>query len=173
MHNYYSDIEIVAALDEADFGNHVSHITDLDSGRTVAIRPAWGEPSLDDNLTRHDSFNLTFSDPEFDLRNVIGGGCRYDLKRRDTIRLIRVFLTGPRIESESEEFTDYINQTDRECSIEDGSITPTRLRIEYELPRAGWVATWRHYLDFHKFRPQADCTPGHNSDRIFYISGAQ
>lgn len=99
-------------------------------GRIVAIRTG-NEP---------DTFNLTFSDSKVDLRDQ--GDTIYNVPRKMVSRKIVVFFDGSRTDECSNEFEQFINQKLRECMII--KTTPTRCRIEYELPNSGIVGAWRY-----------------------------
>lgn len=131
MHNQY---EIDQAITECRTGHHVAHVSQQYQGltcdRVVAIRPG-----------TKGKFNLTFSDPRFDLRAT--GDTIYNVTARQARRLIQTFFWSFRVHI-SEFFTLFINQGDRDCRIVEDSHTPTRVRIEYEMPVAGTMGSWCH-----------------------------
>ncbi len=99
-------------------------------GRIVAIRTG-NEP---------DTFNLTFSDSKVDLRTE--GDTIYNVPRKMVSRKIVVFFDGNRTDECSNEFDQFINQAVRQCMVI--RTTPTRCRIEYEMPNSGIVGAWRY-----------------------------
>ena len=119
--------EITEAIDGSV--DHVQHVSRV--GRTVAIRESSQEAY----------FNLTFSDPDFDLGT---DSTLYDLTRLKAASAVRTFLQGTR-HNRSAVFTHHwINQKSRRCQIIKS--TATRIRMEYELPTAGLVGCWRKHL---------------------------
>lgn len=99
-------------------------------GRIVAIRTG-NEP---------DTFNLSFSDPKVDLR--IDGDTLYDVPEAQVTSIIENFLEGYRVSEMQPWATMMINQGHRDVTVV--KITPTRCRIEYEMPNAGEMGAWRH-----------------------------
>ncbi len=129
-------INIEAALNECGPG-HPAHVTTSIKigdriGRIVAIRTG----------NKPGTFNLTFSDRKVDLRFQPGGDTLYDVKSDLAHRTIRNFLIGSRVADENDIFDQMINQGVRECYVI--KLTPTRCRIEYEMPNAGDMQAWRY-----------------------------
>lgn len=150
MHN---QTNIPAAIDECRTGRHVAHVTNdrpgsRGNGRVVAIRP-WIDPKwrkahqvrgIDFGAPGH--FTLTFSDPRYDLRD--GGQDTIErVTARQAHRLIETFLWGYRCHRD-DGFDLWINQAERWCYILGETATPTRVRIEYEMPNAGTMGSWCH-----------------------------
>ena len=104
-------------------------------GRVVAIRTGdtWN------HKTYPNTYNLTFSDSKVDLR--IKGDTLYNVPEKDVAQKIQMFFCGTRT-TESGCLTMMINQGVRDCWIE--KLTPTRCRIEYEMPNAGQMGGWRY-----------------------------
>jgi len=131
---------IAAALAAASPGGpvHVKpHMAIGDKiGRIVAIRAGdtW------DHRTKEATYNLSFSDSKVDLRKD-GGDTLYNVPRRKVIKTIAAFFDGTRTDEGNNGFEQFINQAVRECWVT--KITPTRCRIEYELPNSGIVGAWR------------------------------
>jgi hypothetical protein len=131
MHN---ENNISQAIEECRAGNHVAHVENQNpksrgAGRVVAIRPC-GPGHL----------TLNFSDPRRDHR----AGDQDTIERvtaRQAARLIDTFLRG-RLVHIDDVFDLWINQAERECYILGETHTPTKVRIEYEMPRAGTVGSW-------------------------------
>lgn len=148
MHNQY---EIDNAIAECRNGRHVAHVNQEyqghATGRVVAIRP-WIDPrwrkarqvkGIDFGAPGH--FTLTFSDPRHDLR-----GDQDTIEKvtaRQAKRLIQTFLWGHRCHQD-DGFDLWINQAERWCWILGETATPTRVRIEYEMPNAGTMGSWCH-----------------------------
>lgn len=124
---------IAAAIDECRYGNHVTHISSdaLVAGgdRAVAIRPSRVPGKLD----------LTFSDPQADLGNQASTLPAVTPRRAE--RLIQTFMLGKRV-LEDQVFGLVINQGHRDCWIDADTITPTKVRIGYEMPNAGDMGSW-------------------------------
>jgi len=100
-------------------------------GRIVAIRTG----------NKPDTFNLTFSDPKVDLRQH--GDTICNVPAAQVVRKIDVFLGGSRVHLEQYPWFDqFINQASRECEVK--RLTPTRCRIEYDLPNSGVNGAWRY-----------------------------
>ncbi len=100
-------------------------------GRIVAIRTG----------NKPDTFNLSFSDSKVDLRTT-EGDTLYNVPRERVVNTIAAFFDGSRTDECSNEFDQFINQAVRECMVV--KTTPTRCRIEYEMPNSGIVGAWRH-----------------------------
>jgi hypothetical protein len=65
---------------------------------------------------------------------------RHFESNHEAINAMNHFLFGPEV-VEGDSFLEFINQSYRECVVK--KITPTRIRLEYELPQ-GYTGTWRH-----------------------------
>jgi hypothetical protein len=141
------------AIDECRTGRHVAHVTNTypgsrGNGRVVAIRP-WIDPKwrkahqvkgIEFGAPGH--FTLTFSDPRYDLRD--GGQDTIErVTARQAKRLIGTFLRGYFCHQD-DGFDLWINQAERWCYILGETATPTRVRIEYEMPNAGTMGSWCH-----------------------------
>lgn len=149
MHDQW---HIDQAIEECRTGRHVAHVTQEDSrstacGRIVAIRP-WIDPKwrkahqvkgVDFGAPGH--FTLTFSDPKFDLRDQ--GDTIERVTARQAKRLIQTFFWGRRVHKGAW-FDLFINQGRRDCYVVGETATPTRVRIEYEMPNAGTMGSWCH-----------------------------
>lgn len=107
------------------------------SGRIVAIRTG----------NKPDTFNLSFSDPKADLRQ--GGDTIYDVPEAKVTVIIENFLEGYRVSTNLPWTCMMINQAHRDVTVV--KITPTRCRIEYELPNSGEVGAWRHQTSIGKY----------------------
>ena len=112
-------------------------------GRRVGIEPVGSK-----------SFSLQFRDHDFDIANTIHGGDRPRLKFETAKIAIAVFLAGYRLDDTEDYFDEFINQADRECFVVEDSATPTRLRIQYDMPAAGPTLAWRHHVSFTTYRSQ-------------------
>lgn len=119
MANFISDAK--AAFHE---GHTVYHARR--QGRSVAIRPAG------------DNFNVSLSDG-----HAIEEAA--DLSYSEAHDLVVLFLEVPSIPvgEEKGSVRMVINQGMRTAYVE--RWTPTRVRIEYEMPNAGWMGGWWHY----------------------------
>ena len=138
MHTFTCfDSTITDALNECGPG-HPAHIKSWEMGRVVAIRTG-----NDDG-----TFNLTFSDPKVDLRSE--GDTAYNVTRDNAMVVIRTFLSGGRFRSNRSIIALHVNQKDRDCEIL--KRTPTRLRLQYTLPRTGTTQCWRKYYDIGNYR---------------------
>jgi len=144
-----------------DLGEY-DRTVDIDSTKSVAGR-----------------YDLTFRDRDFDLSQTIGAGHLYELKAVDAVRAIDVFLTGYLLEEDEDFFDQFINQADRECFIMPSFVTPTRLKICYDLPASGAVSAWRHHVTFTKYRSQEEVAnrtrgrarlPGEHLQSVRYIA---
>ncbi len=121
---------ILDAINECGPG-HPAHVELASTGRIVAIRTG----------NKPDTFNLDFSDPQVDLRQEKDGSTLYDVPADRVQRTIAVFLGGPRTDEGDNEFEQFINQKTRVCWVL--RLTPTKARIEYELPNSGFTRSWR------------------------------
>lgn len=126
---------ILHAIDECGPG-HPSHVTAAMAigdrcGRIVAIRVG----------NKPDTYHLTFSDSKVDLREKCDTICNVPASK--VAHTIDVFLGGSRVEVEKRPWFDqFINQASRECEVV--RLTPTRCRIEYDLPNSGPTRAWRY-----------------------------
>lgn len=114
------------AFAEAIHGDHVAHATNSDLGRTVAIRPYKGK------------FNISLSAPQNGIREDVDG-----LTEKKARHLVLMFLTGELLYAKGDSYVEFINQADRDVYTLPETATPTRVRIEYELPNSGVVGAWR------------------------------
>lgn len=130
-------------------------------GRRVTIWPI---------LEPDDLFNLQLIDSTYDLNRVVGGGYVGKLTRRAVIRTCLVFLFGKLIEDDDRIFEERINQGERRCFVLGETVTPTRLKICYDLPASGPRVAWRHHVSFIKPRTETTVAPVtgilHNSATI-------
>lgn len=115
---------------------HPAHVTNARNDRIVAIRTG----------NKPGTFNLTFSDPKVELRDA---DTKYDVKPAKVEQMIYNFLHGIRISATDNWFDSFINQATRECYVD--HLTPTRCRIEYEMPNAGLVGSWRKQTTVNGF----------------------
>jgi hypothetical protein len=126
------------AIEECRSGGHVAHVTAAKYGRTVAIRPHNATKAYTSCVGY---FDLTFSDPWLDLRKT--GDEIKKVNDRQAESLIRTFLHGIYVDQD-DGFDLFINQGERWCYVLPETATPTRVRIEYEMPNAGDVGSWCH-----------------------------
>lgn len=126
--------KITDAIAECGPG-HPAHVTNPRNERIVAIR---------DGNKRYGSntFNLDFSDPQVDLRQEKDGSTLYDVSPERVQQVIALFLNGSRTSEKHPTLSQFINQAQRHCVVR--KITPTRARLEYELPNSGVTKTWRY-----------------------------
>ena len=124
--------KITDAIEECVRGDHVAHVTNPRNDRIVAIRDG----------NKPDTFNLDFSDPKVDLRQEKDGSTLYDVPAERVQQVIALFLTGSRTSEKYPTLRQFINQASRHCVVR--KITPTRARLEYELPNSGVTKTWRY-----------------------------
>jgi len=129
MHHNISD-----AMNECGPG-HPAHVRPR-----IAVGPKCGRIVAIRTGNKPDTFNLSFSDSKVDLRTE--GDTIYDVPENKVHRMIVNFFDGSRTDECSNEFDQFINQAMRECMIV--KTTPTRCRIEYELPNSGIVGAWRY-----------------------------
>lgn len=120
----FNDLSQVVTNIETE-GYTVDHLSHRD--RTIAVRT-----QLDGNL------DLTLSNG-FTTEEHCG------LSLSQALLMAEVYLFGT-IESYGSVVL-WINQALRNCTIV--KVTPTRVRVEYELPRAGTVGGWYHYVDLN------------------------
>ena len=64
----------------------------------------------------------------------------YNKSQRDTLIILNAWLSGAEA-IEGEVFTQWINQANRECVVV--ALSPTRVRIEYDMPNTGINGAWR------------------------------
>lgn len=146
--DYFLQENIRELLREADDRGQVGSERDE---RLVTITASWARDCIDDR-DLSGRFDLKFTDSIFDLSETIGQGNIAELKTDDAVRTIAVFMTGHCLEDTEDYFDQYINQADRECFVLESSITPTRLRICYDLPTSGATMAWRHHVSFQTYR---------------------
>lgn len=130
--------KITDAIAECGPG-HPAHVTNPRNERIVAIRTG----------NKPDTFNLDFSDPKVDLRQEKGGSTLYDVPAKKVQQVIALFLNGSRTSEKYPTLSQFINQAQRHCVVR--KITPTRAKIEYELPTAGAVETWRYQTTIGRY----------------------
>ena len=113
-------------------GYSVDHVHDND--KSVAIRAIGNGPGL----WLHFKDGSTVSQGHIDMKKAV--------------RIIATFLRGERITSQGhndqfakEWFAYHINQGWRDCEVV--KTTPTRIRVEYEMPNAGIMGGWMYYAD--------------------------
>jgi hypothetical protein len=73
---------------------------------------------------------------------------KWSVPAKQATRLIRTFLRGE--QGDKHEPDLFINQAVRECTVV--KTTPTRVRIEYEMPNAGLMGGWQYYVDLGDVR---------------------
>ena len=88
-------------------------------------------------------YSLGFSDPaEKNIMTVL------DVAEKDLEHVINTFLYG-QLGDDPDYPRLFINQGWRECAVV--KTTPTRARIEYEMPNAGLMGGWQKYVDLDVF----------------------
>ncbi len=142
--DYFLEQNIRELLLEADDRGRAGGDRD---GRHVAITASWSRDCIDDR-DLSGRFDLKFTDRNFNLKRAIGQGEIAELKTRDAVRAIIVFLYGYLLEDDEDFFDQFINQADRQCFVVPSSVTPSRLKICYDLPASGAVSAWRHHVSF-------------------------
>ncbi len=150
--DYFLEENIRELLREADDRGQVGEERD---GRFITITASWARDCIDDR-DLSGRFDLKFRDNIFDLSRTIGQGNIAELKTSDAVRTIAVFMTGYCLENTDDYFDQYINQADRECFVLESFVTPTRLRIVYDLPTSGATTAWRHHVSFETYRSHAE-----------------
>ena len=131
--------KITDAIQECGRG-HVAHVHNPRNERIVAIRQGWKKDVFESDP---DSYNLDFSDPKIDLRlEKPNGNTLYNVPAKRVQQVIALFLNGTRTSEKYPTLQQFINQAQRHCVVR--KVTPTRAQIEYELPTAGPVKTWRY-----------------------------
>jgi len=110
----------------------VDHIRDEYSDRVCAIRP--------DRMAG--CVWIVFSDSRIEFTAELA-----NVKVKEASRLIRTFLTGKRADAQYPDL--FINQAVRDCAVM--KATPTRCRVEYEMPNAGLVGGWRYRTNLGRF----------------------
>ena len=131
----YQDREdaLNGVFEECKTGGHVAHIKKLlpltKAPRIVAVRPH--------NATG--KFTLDFQDYDYDLRAE--GNTVYDLTEKQARKAIVTFFCGIRTNAKAGHVHLKLNQRIRPAEVL--KVTPTRIRVEYELPTAGFVSAWR------------------------------
>lgn len=183
-HNHETIIrKFLVEADELGY-SFINHEGQDDLGeydRQVDIAPSWirDHTRIEPTNAVEGRYDLQFRDRHFDLSQTIGGGDLYELKAVDAVRAIDVFLTGYLLEDDGDGFDQFINQADRVCYIVEGSITPTRLRICYDLPASGPTEATRHHVSFQKYRSQEEIAnrtrrrarlPGEHLQNVRYIA---
>ena len=146
--DYFLEMNIRELLAEADDRGRAGGDRD---GRQVAITASWARDCIDDR-DLSGRFDLKFTDRNFNLASTIGQGEIAELKTTDAVRAIIVFLYGYLLDDDEEYFDQWINQAERSCFVVKDEVTPTRLRIHYDLPAASGTLAWRHHVSFLKFR---------------------
>lgn len=112
-------------------GWSVDHLRSADHPtRAVAIRPS----------AEAGKFDVTFSDsaPHLELSQT-----RHALTQKAASKLILTFFWGE--VGHKDEAQLFINQNWRDVAVI--KTTPTRVRIEYEMPNAGIMGGWQYYVD--------------------------
>ena len=117
------------AFNEAIWGDHVAHCTTSNGHRSVAIRTSVTPPGR---------FNIDMSGQGGNIRESW-----YGLTKRQAVTLVDIFLNGIPVHPDRPGYVEFINQADRDVSILVETITPSRVRIEYELPNTGATRAWR------------------------------
>lgn len=104
-------------------GYSVDHVSSPDGSRVVGVR------------IRDGVYLLDMSDTDL--------GNREELQVRNRWQAERLTITFVSGQSGDLEFPVlFINQNDRECCVV--KVTPTRARVEYEMPNAGLMAGWQY-----------------------------
>jgi len=115
------------AFAEANYGDHVAHCTNADATRTVAIRP------------REDGrFNIDCSADRLDIRRYV-----HALTEKQARHLVDMFLYGKAVKIDYPYCGSWINQAKRDVEILVDTMTPTRVRIQYDMPYTGTHGAWR------------------------------
>jgi len=143
MSYFHSIPEAMAAVSPGGPVHVRNHIAiGHNCGRIVALRVGHYTNSRKGSppFPRPGYFTLTFSDSKVDLRK--DGDTIYNVPAKKVARIISVFLKGNRTDEGDNVFDQFINQAVRECWVT--RLTPTRCRIEYEMPNAGIVGAWRN-----------------------------
>jgi len=110
----------------------VDHIRNEYNDRVCAIRPD----------RKAGCVWIVFSDSRIGFTTELA-----NVKIKAAARLIRTFLTGDRADAEYPDLL--INQGVRDCAVMEA--TPTRCRVEYDMPNAGLVGGWRYYTNLGRF----------------------
>ncbi len=124
-----------AAFNEAFEGQHVAHVCGTCRGeeRVVAIRP-------NPNGTYTLDFSATSLEVRETMHNIQSGNARH---------LVEMFIHGVSVvvdlsRNYFEGMDLFINQAWRDVGVQLDTLTPTRVRIDYELPNTGVAEAWRH-----------------------------
>ena len=64
----------------------------------------------------------------------------YFKTQREMVAAVRAIMWGVIVKVD-EEFSEMINQAERDCIITE--VKKTRFRVGYEMPNAGWMEGWR------------------------------
>ncbi len=142
--NYFLEQNIRELLLEADDRGRAGGDRE---GRHVAITASWSRDCIDDR-DLSGRFDLKFTDRNFDLSKTMGRGEIAELKMRDAVRTIIVFLYGFLLDDDDHYFDLWINQAERSCFVVKDEVTPSRLKIWYDLPASEPVTAWRHHVSF-------------------------
>jgi len=123
------------AFNEAIYGKHVAHCTSIrgTTSRSVAIRPYW-----EDGLITTDRFNIDCSSNALGIRREIHG-----LTEKQARHLVNMFLYGKAVKIDYPYCRSWINQANRDIEILVDTMTPTRVRIRYDMPYTGEYGAWR------------------------------
>lgn len=138
----------------------VSHDTSFDRAVEKVTEDKWDVCHVFDELVPHraaavrfnsaghadvteGTFDITLSDGRAEVTQEYRG---LTLKQAD--RLIKSFMRGVRGGKQTAWL--HINQAERYCEVV--KTTPTRVRIEYEMPNAGLMGGWQYYADCGRFR---------------------
>lgn len=116
-----------AAFSEAIFGQHVAHVTSKKGFRTAAIRPV-----------AKGRFNITMSASKLEFTRDV-----HALTERQARHMVSLFIHGKAVSLDRPWYSPWINQAVREADIELDTLTPTRVRISYEMPNTGINGAWR------------------------------
>lgn len=135
-HSRYSYTSIDQTLENAKAWG-VDHIQNRQANRTVGVRLACDKRGFSNGR-----FNISFSDHRVDLRET-GQDTQYNVTAKQARKMIDLFLHGELLTENDYGFWDYVNQADRDLGIIWESETPSRVRVDYEMPNAGMVEAWR------------------------------
>lgn len=109
-------------------GRTVHHVTR--GKRTMAIRPREGGA--------YGAYDVQVSRDE-ELLNL------YGMSYSELIQFLEDVFLERGHHPENEAFTREINQGKRFCEVV--KVNPTRVRVEYEMPNAGYMGGWVYYID--------------------------
>ena len=151
----------IAICDAAEKGEAVFSL----NNRHVRIGATWARSDPDARELGAGRFDWRLRDDSFDLEQVIGQAFIYSLTPRDAVRTILVFVLGDLLDDDVERFDLWINQGERNCFVVQDEVTPTRLKIWYDLPASGPTTAWRHHVSFKMYRPfEVIADGGHYTD---------